>query len=66
MPSGVITRTTAELALTATKKLLSSNPNILMGYPVTAQVQAVGPLVQPTRIPMIHVAQNPALSKTST
>src|SRR5258708_7591743 len=43
---------TAELALTAVKKALSTNPSAIIGLPVTAQVQAVAPLVSPTRIPV--------------
>jgi branched-chain amino acid transport system substrate-binding protein len=54
---------TAELALTAVKKALSTNPSVILGLPVTAQVQAVAPLVSPTRIPVIHSAQNPIVGK---
>jgi branched-chain amino acid transport system substrate-binding protein len=50
---------TPDLALTAMQKAISDKPTIIVGLPVTAQVQAVAPLVAQAGIPVIHQAQSP-------
>ncbi len=53
---------TPDQASTALQKALSDKPNVIIGLPVTAQVQATAPLLQQSGIPVIHQAQSPDLS----
>jgi branched-chain amino acid transport system substrate-binding protein len=50
---------TPDQASTALQKALSDKPTIIIGLPVTAQVQATAPLLGQSGIPVIHSAQSP-------
>jgi branched-chain amino acid transport system substrate-binding protein len=50
---------TPDQASTALQKALSDKPTVIIGLPVTAQVQATAPLLGQAGIPVIHSAQSP-------
>src|SRR5262245_12743362 len=50
---------TPDQAATALQKALGDKPNVIIGLPVTAQVQATAPLLGQSGIPVIHSAQSP-------
>jgi branched-chain amino acid transport system substrate-binding protein len=50
---------TPDQASTALQKALSDKPTVIIGLPVTAQVQATAPLLGQSGIPVIHSAQSP-------
>jgi branched-chain amino acid transport system substrate-binding protein len=50
---------TPDQATTALQKALGDKPNVIIGLPVTAQVQATAPTLKDSGLPVIHSAQSP-------